>query len=151
MPGEMLESLPKPEAPKEEAAQAPRRRHLRVVTTEDTIPDMTEELDPEKKKAVPPPIPEEALRPKKSEPTMVEQAEAHFSKEKREMGAAKAVGRDQRAIREAQAALAYEAVDELVAEEEAEKEAEKGFGTEEWKPQAKKPSVWERVKGFFKS
>lgn len=149
MPEEMMESVPMSETPKEEPRKR-RGRHLRVVTMEDTAADMTEHAVPEKRQA-PPPLPEEALRSKKAGPTLVEEAEARMAKEKREMGVAKALGREAQAIREAQAKLAHVAVDELVAEQEAEEQAAKGFQGEEWKPPAKKKSLLDRIVGFFRS
>lgn len=92
-------------------------------------------------------------------PTVTEEAEAHMAKvramktkEDMEMGAARALGREQNAIREVQAQLAAEAVNELVAEHDAEEsDKEAGFGAERTiKPPAKKATLLDRVKGWFR-
>ena len=133
----MRESMPMPGTPNEESAAekaAPKKErpnHLKVVTEADEPVELTEA---------------DML------PTMAEEAQAHMDAERRSMGTAKALGREQRAIREAQAQLAHEAVDELVAEQEAEeRDKTGGFGAEQtMKPAAKKASVWDRMKGWFK-
>lgn len=141
-------SAPMPETPREEPRK--KRRHLRVVTTEGTAADLMEHAVPEERRA-PPPIPEKAMKPKKAGPTLVEEAEARMAEGRREMGVARALGREARAIREAQARLAHEAVDELAAEQETEEQAAKGFRGEAWKPPAKKKSLLDRIIGFFRS
>lgn len=145
----MPEALPAmPAMPEKKSPPKPPERRLKIVTEEDVISEETvrkQEIEDLTADAV-------------HQPTLTESAQEGMrmqkeaaDTEKRTMGTAKALGREQRAIREAQAALAHEAVDELVAEQEAEEAAAKGFQGEEYKPAAKKPSFWERVKGFLKS
>lgn len=129
-PEAMPASVPSHEEGSEQR-RSEKKRHLKLVTEKDEPIELTEA---------------DMLL------TDAQEAQIHMDKERAAIGTAQALGREQRAIREAQAQLATEAVDELVVEQETEeRDKASGFGAEKtMKAPAKKASMLDRIKGWFR-